>query len=84
MYSGTSVGTWIYANTKSIWCIHQSLMIANTKKKEIVCQVMTEALLNPGVHPRAGNQEVSGIPQVDSITSQRQLTSMHAEVTYLI
>ena len=42
------------------------------------------SLLNPGVHPRAGNPEVTGIPQVDSSTSQRQLTSTHAEVTYLI
>ena len=41
-------------------------------------------VLNPAVHPRAGNPEVTGIPQVDSSTSQRQLTSTHAEVTYLI
>ena len=43
-----------------------------------------EPLLNPGVHRRAGNPEVAGIPQVDSSTSQRQLTSTHAEVNYLI
>ena len=41
-------------------------------------------LLNPGVHPRASHPEVTGIPQVDSSTSQRQWISMHAEVTYLI
>ena len=39
-------------------------------------------LLNPGVQPQAGNLEVTGIPQ-DS-TSRRQLTSMQAEVAYLI
>ena len=32
-------------------------------------------VLNPRVYPRAGNPEVTGIPQVDSSTSQRQLTS---------
>ena len=41
-------------------------------------------VLNPGVYPQAGNPEVTGIPQVDSSTSQRQLTSMQAKVTYLI
>ena len=41
-------------------------------------------VLKPGVHPRVGNPEVTGIPQVDSSTRQRQLTSTHAEVTYLI
>ena len=41
-------------------------------------------VLNPGVHPRAGHPEVTGIPQVDSSTSRRQLISTHAEVTYLI
>ena len=41
-------------------------------------------VLNPGVHPLEGNPEVTGIPQVDSSTSQRQLTSTQAEVTYLI
>ena len=40
-------------------------------------------VLNPGVQPRAGNPEVTGIPQVDYSTSQRQLTSMQAEVAYL-
>ena len=41
------------------------------------------SMLKPGVYPRAGNPEVTGIPQVDYSTSQRQLTSTHAEVTYL-
>ena len=41
-------------------------------------------LLNPGVRPRAGNPEVTGIPQVDYSTSRRQLTSTQAEVAYLI
>ena len=41
-------------------------------------------MLNPGVQPRAGNPEVTGIPQVDYSTSQRQLTSAQAEVAYLI
>ena len=40
-------------------------------------------LLKPGAHPRVGNPEVTGIPQVDSSTRQRQLISTHAEVTYL-
>ena len=40
-------------------------------------------MLKPGAHPRVGNPEVTGIPQVDSSTRQRQLISMHAEVTYL-
>ena len=42
------------------------------------------SMLNPGVQPRAGNPEVTGIPQVDYSTSQRQLTSAQAEVAYLI
>ena len=41
-------------------------------------------VLNPGVRPRAGNPEVTGIPQVDYSTSRRQLTSTQAEVAYLI
>ena len=41
-------------------------------------------VLNPGVQPRAGNPEVTGIPQVDYSTSQQQLTSVQAEVAYLI
>ena len=40
-------------------------------------------LLKPGAHPRVGNPEVTGIPQVDSSTRQRQLISTHAEETYL-
>ena len=44
----------------------------------------TKRLLNPGVRPRAGNPEVTGIPQVDYSTSRRQLTSTQAEVAYLI
>ena len=43
-----------------------------------------QLMLNPGVQPRAGNPEVTGIPQVDYSTSQRQLTSALAEVAYLI
>ena len=41
------------------------------------------SLLKPGAHPRVGNPEVTGIPQVDSSTRQRQLISTYAEVTYL-
>ena len=41
-------------------------------------------MLNPGVQPRAGKPDVTGIPQVDYSTSQRQLTSAPAEVAYLI
>ena len=41
-------------------------------------------VLNPGVQPRAGNMEVTGIPQVDYSTSQRQLASTQAEVAYHI
>ena len=41
-------------------------------------------VLNPGLQPRVGNPEVTGIPQVDYSTSQRQLTSVQAEVAYLI
>ena len=40
-------------------------------------------MLKPGAHPRVGNPEVTGIPQVDSSTRQRQLISTQAEVTYL-
>ena len=40
-------------------------------------------VLNPGIKPRAGNLEVTGIPQVDYSTSRRQLTSMQAEIAYL-
>ena len=41
-------------------------------------------VLNPGVQPRSGNPEVTGIPQVDYSTSQQQLTSTQANVAYLI
>ena len=41
-------------------------------------------VLNPRFNPREGNPEVTGIPQVDYSTSQRQLTSMQAKVAYLI
>ena len=44
---------------------------------------MDTSLLKPGAHPRVGNPEVTGIPQVDSSTRQRQLISTQAEVTYL-
>ena len=44
---------------------------------------INSCMLKPGAHPRVGNPEVTGIPQVDSSTRQRQLISMHAEVTYL-
>ena len=40
-------------------------------------------LLNPGFHPRAGNQDVTRIPQLNYSTSQQQLTSMQPEVAYL-
>ena len=40
-------------------------------------------VLNLGSHPRAGNPDVTGIPQVNYSTSQRQLPSMPAEVAYL-
>ena len=40
-------------------------------------------VLNPGFHPRVGNPDVTGIPLVNYSTSQQQLTSMQAEVTYL-
>ena len=40
-------------------------------------------LLNPRFHPRVGNPDVTGIPQVNYSTSQRQLTSMQAKVAYL-
>ena len=36
------------------------------------------------VQPRSGNPEVAGFPQVDYSTSQHQLTSIQAEVAYLI
>ena len=39
-------------------------------------------LLNPSVHPWMGNPDVTGIPQVNYSTTQRQLTSMQAEVAY--
>ena len=41
-------------------------------------------VLNPGVQPRAGNPEVTCIPQVDYSTSQRQLAITQAEVAYLL
>ena len=41
-------------------------------------------VLNPRVQPRAGNPDVTGIPQVDYSTSQRQLASTQAKVAYLI
>ena len=40
-------------------------------------------LLNPRFPPRAGNPDVTGIPQVNYSTSQRQLTSTQAEVAHL-
>ena len=52
--------------------------------KEEGTGALTTSMLNPGVRPRAGNPEVTGIPQVDYSTSRRQLTSTQAEVAYLI
>ena len=40
-------------------------------------------ILNPGFHPWAGHPDVIGIPQVNYSTSQRQLPSMPAEISYL-
>ena len=40
-------------------------------------------VLNPGVRPRVGNPEVTGIPRLDYSTSQRQLASAPADVAYL-
>ena len=40
-------------------------------------------VLNPGFPPQAGNPDVTSFPQVNYSTSQRQLTSMQAEVAYL-
>ena len=40
-------------------------------------------VLNPRFHPRVGNPDVTGIPQVNYSTSQRQLTSTQAKVAYL-
>ena len=40
-------------------------------------------VLNPSFHPWSGHPDVTGIPQVYYSTSQRQLPSMPAEVTYL-
>ena len=45
--------------------------------------VSLRRLLSPGFPPRAGNPEVTGIPQVNYRTSQRQLTHMQAELAYL-
>ena len=51
---------------------------------DLWCFLLLVELLKPRVHPRAGNPEATSIPRVDYSTSQRQLTSTHAEVTYLI
>ena len=40
-------------------------------------------VLNPSFHPQAGHPDVTGIPQVNYSTSQQQLPSMPAAVTYL-
>ena len=40
-------------------------------------------VLNPSFQSRAGHPDVTGIPLVNYSTSQRQLPSMHAEVSYL-
>ena len=40
-------------------------------------------VLNPGLHPWVSHPDVTGIPQVNYSTRQRQLTSMQAEVAYL-
>ena len=48
-----------------------------------LAQEIMEQVLKPGAHPWVGNPEVTGIPQVDSSTRQRQLISTQAEVTYL-
>ena len=42
-----------------------------------------EGVLDPGSHPRSGNPDVTGIPQVNYSTSQQQFSSMPAEVAYL-
>ena len=61
-------------------------LLSDSAKTEIFNKAMDilRRLLNPGVRPRAGNPEVTGIPQVDYSTSRRQLTSTQAEVAYLI
>ena len=40
-------------------------------------------VLNPSSHPWVGNLDVTGIPQVNYSTSQRELPSTSAEVAYL-
>ena len=47
-----------------------------------LANVSCSGVLNPGFQPRVGNPDVTGIPQVNYSTSQRQLTSKPAEVAY--
>ena len=49
----------------------------------ILLFAQTMSVLNPGFHPQAGHPDVTGIPQVNYSTSQQQLPSMPAEVSYL-
>ena len=58
-------------------CVHRMVHTC----RQASCPMYT--LLNPGLHPWAGNPDVTGIPQVNYSTSQRQLTSTQAEVAYL-
>ena len=59
-------------------------MLKDKYKINIYIQDKYPHVLNPGAQLWAGNPEVTGIPQVDYSTSQRQLTSMQAQVAYLI
>ena len=68
----------VFAHPSPTWPDSDIFFFLHFQFDEPVCN-----MLKPGAHPRVGNPEVTGIPQVDSSTRQRQLISTHAEVTYL-
>ena len=82
MYLGVPVRSksYMFGDNKSV-VDSASIPTSTLSKKSTLASY--HRVLKPGAHPRVGNPEVTGIPQVDSSTRQQQLISTHAEVTYL-
>ena len=67
MIQGSLLYLWIHKSLKQ----QLNLQLLSTEKLTSVDESTTKltGMLNPGVHPLAGNPEVTGIPQVDYSTS---------------
>ena len=73
-----------HSSPSHVFCVSPPTILTDLPSSPVSCQPELWGVLNPRVQPRAGNPEVTGIPQVDYSTSQQQVTSMQAEVAYLI